>query len=333
LGLRTLGFSGWLVVLVLVVLALSLISLSVGTYRGLSLPKVVKGLLKGGLSRADLSILDRRAARTVAALIAGLGLASSGIGLQYVLRNPLAEPYLLGISAGAALGVLVSLAFGYYMNPVALHATALALGLAGFSVVIATSAFTGLSPLSVIIAGIAVSYAISSINIVLTMLLGPKVHGALAWLYGTVAYVLWDEVTYSAPVVIVAVAWLLLRARAVGTLILGEEVAESLGVRVKRLRVEVVIASALATSSVVAFAGPIGFIGLAAPWIARLLVGSDFRASYITSLAVGPALVVGSDIGARLVMPIESAPLTAITALIGAPVLIYLLVRRSSWGG
>ncbi len=311
--------------------ALVITSLSTGAYTKVGFPTVIKLLTCSYVPKPYLAIILRRALRTLAAITVGIALSSSGLSLQYVLKNPLAEPYLLGIASGAALGVLTALLLGH-TEPYAIFVAALVGALGTFSLVMLISSFTGFNPLSVIIAGVATSYCVSAVNIFIMMRIAEKIPSAYFWLFGSVAYVLKDQVTYSLVITALAITWLGIRSGAVATLILGEDVAKSLGIKTKLLRAEVVVASSVATSAVVAMAGPVGFVGLAAPWLARLGVGTDFRKALPASLITGASLTTLADLVARSALPPTEIPLTAITSLMGTPVLIYLLIKRVGWG-
>jgi len=274
-------------------------------------------------------VLELRLLRALAASLVGLALAASGSGLQALLKNPLADPYILGVSSGAALGVLAAIAAGFVW-PLAVSLSALLGGLAALALVMAVSSALGLTRTSMVLVGVALSYALSSIDMIIMMDLGPAVQGSLAWMFGTVAYALWGELAYAAPLMAAGAAWIFLRAGHLESLMLGDDVAESMGVRARRLRAEVAVASALSTSAAVAVAGPVGFVGLVAPWIARLGSGGAFRRIYPLSLSLGASLTVAADLASRFVEPGGMAPLTSITALMGAPVLVYLLAR---WRG
>ncbi|MGC9117118.1 MAG: FecCD family ABC transporter permease [Conexivisphaera sp.] len=270
-------------------------------------------------------VLELRLLRAISAALVGMALAASGSGLQALLKNPLADPYILGVSSGAALGVLAAVAVGL-LWPLEVSLAALAGGLAALALVMAISSALGLTNLSLVLVGVAASYALSSVDMVLMMDLGPSVQGSLAWLFGTVAYVLWSELVYAAPLMVCGAIWIFLRAGHLESLMLGDDVAESMGVRARRLRAEVALASALSTSAAVAVAGPVGFVGLVA---ARLGSGGAFRRTYPLSLSLGASLTVAADLASRFVQPGGMAPLTSVTALMGAPVLVYLLAK---WG-
>ncbi len=301
-------------------------SLMLGVYGPIN-PLRLVDVISGHMS-LEAAIVERRLIRTVAALLVGVGLSASGAGLQTVLKNPLAEPYLLGVSAGAALGVLTSLMAGE-VGVAIVHVAAFIGGLGVLAFILTISIMAGLSSLSLIVGGVAISSAVGAVDMMLVMTLGSKIPGALAWLFGTVAYAIREEVAYAAIPVSAGVLLLAARSKSLEALTLGDDVAESMGIRVARLRLETVVAATVATSGVVAFAGLVGFVGLVAPWIARLTVGGGFRKLYPAALAAGGAVTLGADVAARFLAPAGGAPLTAVTAIIGAPLIVYLLTL---WG-
>ena len=311
---------------------LIILSLGIGALPTVSISTVFKMILGLSISESEGAVIARRLIRTLAAIIVGFGLSYSGLSLQYILRNPLAEPYIIGLASGAALGVLLTYLVGL-MHPLYAFVSAIIGALAVFLVVLLLTTVLGFNPLSIIIAGIAVTYSISSLNIFLIIKLLSKVKGAFYWLFGSVAYVLDYQLLYSSIPVIACCIWLFLRSRELTTLVLGDEVAKALGVNISRIRAEVIVCSAISTAAVVALAGPVGFIGLAAPWIARLAIGTDFRRLLPASILAGSIMCVSADIIIRISSPIMEVPLTAVTSFMGTPILIYLLVKRLGWGG
>jgi len=322
----------FLVLMIISLPLLILISLGIGTLASVNINTLFKVLLGLNLSESEKAIIVRRLVRTLAAMIVGFGLSYSGLSLQYILRNPLAEPYIIGLASGAALGVLMTYLVGL-AHPLYVFISAIIGALAVFLVVLSLTTVLGFNPLSIIIAGIAVTYSISSVNIFLIIRLLSKIKGAFYWLFGSVAYVLDYQLIYSSIPVVVCCLWLLLRSRELTTLVLGDEVAKALGVNVSRIRAEVIICSAISTAAVVALAGPVGFIGLAAPWIARLAIGTDFRKLLPISILTGSVMCIAADVIIRISSPIMEVPLTAITSFMGAPILIYLLMKRLGWSG
>lgn len=271
-------------------------------------------------------IIFYRLIRTMAAFVLGVGLSTSGLTLQYTLKNPLADPFLLGISSGAILGVTLADYFGfvsyYYLYLAAWIGSLLSIG-----IVLLISAYFKSSASSILIAGISLSYLLSGITTIYMIKLGPKIPGVLFWLFGSVAYSTPGILYKTSIIVFLSLFFLFLMWKPINSLMLGEDMATSLGVGVFRTRFLSILIVSISTSALVAMAGPVGFIGLAAPWMARLIVGSNYGKSLVMSIFTGGLLAIASDILARVVLYPSEAPLTAITSIFGAPFLIYLTLR------
>ena len=311
----------------LTVLLVSLaLGLSVGSSGILSPARALESLLVGQVS----GVLQYRLIRTLAAALLGAGLAGSGLTLQYTLRNPMADPYLLGVSTGAAFGVVLVYVVNPMPHPLLVYWMGLLWGLIAFLIVVGLGAYMGAGPNSLIVAGVSVGYGFFGL-IVLLMARSPEAQRlGFTWLFGTVAYVTRQILEYTAAIVAAATAGMALLSRALYTLILGDEVAESLGVNVARLRLAAVTLASLASSALVAMSGPVGFIGLAAPWAVRLTIGSRYSTALAASLLLGASTAILSDVAVRIVGRGAEIPLTAVTAIFGAPVLFYLS-RRTGW--
>ncbi len=308
--------------------SLAVLSLLQGAYHGVTLGDVIDYLL--GKSTGHPGVLSYRARRTLAALIVGAGLGASGLAMQYALRNPLADPYLLGVSSGAALGVLIAYALRPSPGPYMIFSLALALGVTAFSIVLLLGATAGGTPAAMIVSGVSVSYAFMGASIFLMVRELSTIQGSMLWLFGTVAYVTGDFLTYTTAIVLTGSLILLALSAKAYTLVLGDEVSTSLGVNVKRLRIYLLTVSSIMASVLVALTGPVGFIGLVAPWISRLAVGSRFSLALAASIMTGAALTLASDVTVRMVASPSEVPLTAVTALFGGPVLFYL-TRKTGW--
>ncbi|MCE4624611.1 MAG: iron ABC transporter permease [Desulfurococcales archaeon] len=275
-------------------------------------------------------IVIYRLTRTVAAALLGLGLSVSGLTLQYTLRNPMADPYLLGVSSGAAFGVLVLYLFSPTPPPTLVYASGLLWGFIAFLIVIGVGGFIGGGPTSLIVAGVSVGYGFFGL-IVLAMAHMPGAQRfSFIWLFGTVAYVTRETLLVTAAIVISGTAGLAAYSQKIYTLILGDEVARASGVDVERLRLVAAFLASSIAASLVALAGPVGFLGLAAPWATRLAIGSNYRRALAGSMILGAGAAVASDLVVRLMSGGGEIPLTAVTALFGAPILFYLS-KRTGW--
>ncbi|MCE4610872.1 MAG: iron ABC transporter permease [Desulfurococcales archaeon] len=276
---------------------------------------------------ATRGILEYRLVRTLALIAIGASLGASGATMQQALRNPLVDPYIVGLSSGASLGVVTTLAVGL-SHPIILHFAAFAGGLIGFSLVIATSALSGLTGYSLIVVGVAYSYIMSGLSILIMVLFPDKIPSVFLWLLGSAAYVERQLLFTSLPLAIAGITAMALASRSLEVLSLGDEYAEGLGVRVSRVRALAAIATTISVAPMVALAGPIGFIGLTAPWAARMVGASRFQQVLLGAILYGISITLAADVAARLIVAPRELPLTVVTSMIGAPLLVYLSTTR-----
>jgi len=314
-------------------LAVCLASVSVGPYSKVGIVQVFEALSGRGAPSTYLYILSYRLMRTAAAIVIGVSLASAGASLQYTLRNPLVDPYLAGVSSGALLGVTLMIYLGH-TGFLELYVAALAGGLATLAAVTLISLLAGGGASTFLITGVAASYVLTGVTMFLMIGLGPKLPGALYWMFGSVAFVTRPLLLRSAAVAALSIAGIATLTRYINTFMLGDDVAKSLGVSTGLLRTTVFALASSATSAVVAMSGPVGFIGLVSPWLARRVYGSSFSLALPAAAMIGATLAVASDIAARLILYPSEAPLTAVTSVFGAPLLVYILLKsrgESPW--
>jgi iron complex transport system permease protein len=291
----------------------------------------------GSLPDADGSrriLLELRLPRVFLGVVVGAALASSGTVFQAILRNPLADPYLLGLSGGAALGaVLVLLTGAGQAAPLLVPAAAFAGALLAVLAVhrIATSA-GALPPTALILAGVVVSAFCSAFVMFLTAVSpSARVHGALFWMMGSLASPQAGILSAAALAVAGGVVVLCACGGELNALSMGEDVAGQLGVEVGRVRSRLFLAASLVTGAAVSASGLIGFVGLVVPHALRALVGADHRLLVPASALAGAAVLVLADTAARTIMPPTEIPVGVITALFGAPFFLVLLNRRRGW--
>lgn len=286
--------------------------------------------LPGTKEAARLVFLEIRMPRALLGLLVGAALGVSGAALQGYLRNPLAEPGLLGISGGAALGAVSAIHSGIAAR------FALALPLGGLlgaalaAVAIITLAGMSGSTTSLILAGVAVS-AIASALTTLALNLSPNPFASveiMVWLMGSLTDRSLIHVWLAAPLICIGIAMLLSAARDLEALSLGEDVARNLGVDPHYLRFRIIAGCALAVGAATAVAGSIGFVGLVVPHLLRPLVGESPGGLLVPSLFGGAALVLFSDVALRLLAPYGDLRLGVLTALVGAPFFLWLVVKK-----
>lgn len=317
-----------------------LISVTQGA-AGLPVEGVVRSLL-GALPWVDVAttlttsqeavLWQIRLPRTVLAALVGASLAMAGAGYQGVFRNPLADPYLLGVSAGAGLGAVLALGFGLDLawGPVAslpMAAFAGAIIAVTGSVLVARGSFR--DPATLLLAGVAMAALFSAAQTyALTRLDQTAAREVLSWLFGRLATHGWAPVTLLLPYVLLAGAVLWVHARHLDVLRLGDDEARALGLSPARSRFVVVASATLITAAAVSVSGLIAFVGLVTPHLVRLLVGHSYRVIIPLSAVLGAAFLALVDIGARTLVAPGELPVGVITAFVGAPFFCVVLWRR-----
>ncbi|GFZ90397.1 FecCD family ABC transporter permease [Nesterenkonia alkaliphila] len=284
----------------------------------------------GARNTTELLILERRLPRTVLAIVVGAALGLAGVLMQALTRNPLADPGLLGVNAGAyaavvlgsaAMGVTIGLAHVWLAIAGALI-TAVAV------YVIGTSGYSGSRSAKLILTGVAIGAVLSGLSYAVTLAMPTVFDRVRFWSAGSLQGRSWDELNAVLPFMILGALIAALLPRALNALSLGDDAAIALGARPGRTRVAGLAAVTLLCGAATAAAGPLSFIGLMVPHALRMLLGPDHRWLIPLSLLAAPALVLAADILARLVVDSE-LPAGVVTAFLGAPVLILLTRRRA----
>jgi iron complex transport system permease protein len=314
--------------LLLLLLGLSLLSLRFGA-APLSLSEVVSGLLGYGPETHQLIVQQIRLPRLLLAWLVGMALGMSGAALQGLLRNPLAEPGLLGISSSAGLGAVLTLYFGLSaVNDWALPAMAMLFALLA-TLFLYALARAGSSNLTLILAGVAVS-ALASALTSLALNLAPNpyaVQDIVLWLLGSISDRSFADLRLVLPFVLLGLLLLLAAAPALEVLALGEAEATSLGVNLPRLRVLIILGTALSVGACVAVSGAIGFVGLMVPHMLRRFVRYRPGQLLLPSALGGALLVLAADLALRLIDTPKELQLGVVTALVGAPFFLALVLR------
>lgn len=271
-----------------------------------------------------------RLPRALLAAICGAGLAVCGAVLQSLLRNPLADPYLLGVSGGASTGAVTVVVLGIGAGAVSLTLGAFVGALAAFAVVMTLAALAGGGTARVILAGVAGTQLFSALTsfIVMTSADAEQAQGVLFWLLGSLSGARWTDVVVTGSVCLLGLVLCLSRAGYLDAFAFGADSAASLGVAVNRLRALLFATTALVTATLVAAAGAIGFVGLVLPQAARLLVGPRHRALLPMAALLGAILLVWVDALATTVAEPQEVPVGVLTALVGVPAFAALLIRR-----
>jgi iron complex transport system permease protein len=312
------------------ILALFFLVLVLSLFLG---PVVISPFAVDSTSREILFSI--RAPRVVVAALMGMALGASGAVLQGILRNPLADPYILGISSGAslsaALGILGGLSFlGQFTIPVLAFVGAL---VTGSMVGIMGWKRGGLWPERLLLAGVGLSFLFSSLlMLIMSVSSDEGIRRALLWIFGDLSTSEWSRVPYGLAFVLAGIVLSGAKAKALNALILGDEFAHSLGFTPRQERFILFVAVGLLTAASVSLGGMIGFIGLLVPHIIRFFMGSDGRVLIPASALTGGALLCIADLISRAVLPPMELPAGIVTALIGSPYFLYLLRRKNVLG-
>ncbi|OGW34771.1 MAG: hypothetical protein A2X58_13380 [Nitrospirae bacterium GWC2_56_14] len=292
-------------------------------------PRMINPFSMSGTEREILFAI--RLPRVVVAMLMGMALGASGAILQGVLRNPLADPYILGISSGASLAAALGLMSGFYFfGSLSVPVTAF-IGAVLVSLLVGAFGMKrgGLWPERLLLAGIGLNFLFSAMLMLLMSVSSDDgLRRVVLWMFGDLSMADWTLIPSASIFVLAGLAIALWRSKALNALILGDEFAYSLGFAVQRERLIMFAAMALMTSASVSLGGTIGFIGLLMPHIARFLLGADSRVLIPASAVAGGAFLCLADLIGRSLMPPLELPSGTVTAIIGAPYFLYLLRRK-----
>ncbi|WP_417581266.1 iron chelate uptake ABC transporter family permease subunit [Pelagibacterium sp.] len=326
---RLAGLLICLAVLVLAVLA----SIAIGA-RDIALPTVLDALFAYDDSNDHAIVQSLRVPRTVLGLLIGMALGMSGALIQALTRNPLADPGILGVNAGASFFVLI--AVGYLgMTSLQSYIWFAFLGAIVTTVmvyVVGSSGRNGATPVTLTLAGVAIGAILGGVSTALTLLNPTAFDRMRFWSAGALSGGTYETVTTIAPFIVFGLVLAAIVARPLNAVALGDDLAKSLGANITRVRTIVVIAVTLLAGGATAAAGPIGFVGLMVPHVARWIVGPDQRWIMAYTLVLAPVLLLVSDIIGRIVMRPGEIQVAIVTAFLGAPVLILLARRRKVSG-
>ncbi|MDQ3552955.1 MAG: iron ABC transporter permease [Chloroflexota bacterium] len=279
-------------------------------------------------------LLDVRLPRVILGAMVGAGLSVVGVVLQALVRNPLADPHIIGVSAGASVGataviVLGINTFGIY----SLSAAAFVGALVALVLVYFLAQHSGrLSPLRLILAGVAISFLFAAVTsfLIFSADNANAVRSATFWLLGGLGAARWSYVTLPVVAVVAGTLLLALQSRSLDAIMMGDDTAASLGVDPSRFRKQLFVVAALIAGLLVAVAGGIGFVALMIPHMARILVGSSHRRLLPVAALGGAAFLVWADVGARMLFAPEELPIGVITAFCGAPFFLWLMRSRDA---
>ncbi|MCQ2070540.1 MAG: iron ABC transporter permease [archaeon] len=281
----------------------------------------------------DIVVVEDRLPRICVGVLAGAGLAVAGAAMQSILKNPLAEPYTTGVSSGAIFGASLSIVFGIsiFGGDYALVGNAFVFSLIPTSVIIFVSRMKQSSPTMMIMAGIAVMYIFNAMTTVIRLWSDPDSLSSLyAWEVGTLAYAKWANLYLMLPVTVAGIVVIALLSRQLNVLATGDENARALGVNAEKLRLICLVVVALMSSAIVSYVGLIGFVGLVAPHIVRIVIGADNRFLIPASAAFGAAMLLFADLVGRVIIAPATIQVGVVMAFLGGPMFIWLIMRKNS---
>lgn len=324
------GRTAWRVTILILFAFLAVLGAFLSLTKGssvITISQIVELLLNPGTDPQSQIIWNIRMPRTIVGALVGINLSLSGAILQAIMRNPLADPHIIGISSGAGLaGVVIMILFPaleYLITPVAFVGAMLA------AICIYILAWkNGIKPVRIILAGVAVSAFLSAGISGLMIFYSDRVHGALMWMVGGLAARSWPHVSIILPYAAIGLVLALASASYLNILQLGDEMARGLGVNVEVTRIVMTAIAALLAASAVSVVGLLGFVGLVVPHAARLLIGSDYRFLLPAAALLGVAIVTLSDTFARVIFAPIELPVGIIMAFLGAPFFLFLLRRE-----
>lgn len=329
---RVLGICGLLLVALFIAVV---ISLRMGAYP-ITIPEIVTTLFNGVAGRTDqipseflLVVFGLRLPRIALGIIVGAALSTAGAGFQALLRNPLADPYVLGVSSGAALGAILSLIFTPHVAGAIQIASFIGAGVTIAIVFMLGRRGGQLDAATLLLAGIITTSFLSAvIMFLMTTLSGRDLRGIAFWVMGDLQTPPVIGLKWLFFVLVIAAGCIYTTTSDLNLILTGEQEAHHLGVNVRRVKLVVYVASSILTGLAVSVSGSIGYVGLLVPHVMRMLFGTDYRLLVPTSAIGGAILIVVADMLARTVLGTTEIPVGAMTALAGAPVFIYLMRRR-----
>lgn len=279
----------------------------------------------------DHVVWDLRLPRIVVGIIAGAGLAVAGATMQSTLKNPLADPYTTGISSGAAFGATIAICYGVGIlgSSGSIVVNAFIFALIPTAIITAISVTKRVSPVSMILAGIAIMYIFNAMTTVLKLWANPDdLASVYRWEVGSFEGLDWGDVPLMTAVTIAGSLFLILVSSKMNVLATGDDNAKALGIDASKLRIICLVIVTLITASIVSFTGVIGFVGLVAPHVVRIFIGSDNRYLIPASMALGAALLLVADLIGRTIIAPAVLEVGVVTAFIGGPLFLYLVIRQ-----
>lgn len=298
-----------------------------------NIPFIKNKISLEGISSSHVVIINKiRFPRIILSALIGMALAGSGVIFQGIFKNPMAEPYVLGISSGAAFGATLAIVLGIQSTILGMGAISIMafLGAVTTTFIVYNVARIGNKTpvVTLLLAGIALSFLLSSLISLFMTFNREQVEKIVFWTMGSVSSASWKHVIISSPIILLGSIVFIIFSRDLNVMLLGEDSAKNLGVEVEKLKKILLIIASIVTASAVAVSGIIGFVGLVIPHIVRLIVGPDHRVLIPFTLISGALFMIITDTLARILIPPVEIPVGVITSLFGAPFFIYLLCKN-----
>ena len=302
-----------------------------------ALSNLFSAIGKDGSTMTDKEVIvfSSRLPRAIAAIAVGLGLSVAGSAYQAVIRNPLVDPYIMGVSSGAGTFAIAVIAFNFTFfglissNSIYLIAISSIIGgLLAFGMTMILAHRAGSTTNAYVLSGVVIGLVFGAVQTLMIVFSGDKVSDVMLWLFGSFANITWEKALFILiPVAFISV-FLFRYAKELNLILLGENQARQMGLDVRRFNVMILVLASVLTAFCVAFCGIIGFVGLVVPHLCRMLFGGDHRLVLPASIAFGGILMMAADLMARMIIPGTELPVGAITTMIGVPVFAYLLIKR-----
>jgi iron complex transport system permease protein len=302
-----------------------ILSISAGAVK-IPLQEILNVFLGGGSETSRTIILNLRLPRAIESAIVGMGLSVVGTFFQGLLRNPMADPYVLGVSSGAAFGATIAIILGLGIFGLSFMAFITSL-MTVFFVYTISKTGTRVSMTTMLLAGIAISAFMSAIISLMMLLNHDEFSRIVFWTMGGFSLINWNSVVFSTPIIIIGSFMMYVFSRDVNAILTGEEVAEHLGVNTELVKKIILVTGSLVTATAVSVGGIIGFVGLIVPHISRLIVGPDNRVLVPFSAISGAIFLTFADLLARVILKPMEIPIGIITAAFGGPFFLYLLIK------
>ena len=326
---------------VIMTLVMAMVSICVGQTSILSpidaISSLFSAISKGGtgLEGAEIIVYEDRLPRTLMTIGVGIGLSIAGATYQALIRNPLVDPYIMGVSAGAGTFAIAVIGFDFtFFGLMSIHSeyltaiSAIFGGLLAFAATMILARGTGRTTNGYLLSGVIIGLLFSAIQTAMIKFMGHKVSNSMAWLFGSFANVSLTQALIVIVATVILVTLLMRKAKELNLVLLGENEARQMGLDVRKFNTVMLIIASVLASFCVAFCGIIGFVGLVVPHLCRMIFGGDHRLVMPASIAFGGCIMIMADLVARMALNSQELPVGAITTLIGVPVFAYLLIKR-----